>query len=313
MSFSSEVKKELLDINELSDCCKKAFLLGIMQSSSEFHISNPSNRIVIKSTILNTIKICHTLLKKFYNIDTNVSFEDEESLSKRRFYHLEICDSVEIIDSELQLSYFNQLSKNNLILNNSCCKNSFIRGLFVGKGSINDPRKNCYHFEISLKTENLAKMVEKIFKHNGIVCSVTERRNNYIVYIKKSEQISNALALMGADSGVFYFEDQRIVRDISNMANRMTNCDIHNEIKCARICEEQLLACETLKNSSIYNELPTRILATITLREEYPESSYEELSFYSENIFGKKLSKSGVTHCLKDLMKYYYDLIGKEN
>ena len=64
---------------------------------------------------------------------------------------------------------------------------------------------------------------------------------------KRSEDISSCLAIIGASSGVFYFEDQRIVRDVNNMANRMTNCDIANEIRCAKSCDEQLEAIQKIK------------------------------------------------------------------
>jgi DNA-binding transcriptional regulator WhiA len=58
--------------------------------------------------------------------------------------------------------------------------------------------------------------------------------------------------------------------------------------------------------------MPARLQTIALLREEYPDSSLEELSFYSDNLFGKKLSKSGISHCMRALMNYYKDLIGKE-
>ena len=35
MSFASEVKKELLSIEDTSNCCKTAMLFGILQNSSD--------------------------------------------------------------------------------------------------------------------------------------------------------------------------------------------------------------------------------------------------------------------------------------
>lgn len=55
-----------------------------------------------------------------------------------------------------------------------------------------------------------------------------ENEKTTMFVYQKSEEISACLAYIGASSGVFYFEDSRIVRDIANMANRMTNCDIAN-------------------------------------------------------------------------------------
>jgi DNA-binding transcriptional regulator WhiA len=59
--------------------------------------------------------------------------------------------------------------------------------------------------------------------------------------------------------------------------------------------------------------MPLRLQTVSKLREEYPESSLEELSLYSENIFGKQMSKSGISHCFRDLMEYYKNIINKKN
>ena len=89
----------------------------------------------------------------------------------------------------------------------------------------------------------------------------------------------------------------------------MTNCDIANEIKCASNCNKQLAAIKYIRDSGKFFEMPVRLQTIALLREEYPDSSYEELSLYSDNLFGKSLSKSGITHCMRALMNYYQDLI----
>lgn len=312
MSFASEVKKELLNISSLDNCCKKALLYGILQGNGEILITSSGLKIIVKSTILNVLKVIMPLLRELYNVNIGMSYKDEVSLRKRRFYYLEIIDHEDDIISEFKLMPFTHLSRSDEIISNSCCKSAFLRGLFIAKGSINDPRKNCYHFEISSSKDNLIRFAARLFKSKGINVSIMERRNQYVLYVKRSEDISSCLAIIGASSGVFYFEDQRIVRDVNNMANRMTNCDIANEIKCAKSCDEQLAAIEYIRKTGHFEKMPVRLQTIALLREEYPDSSLEELSYYSENIFGKKLSKSGISHCMRALMNYYYDLINKE-
>ena len=312
MSFASEVKKELLNISSLDNCCKKAVLYGLLQGNSEILITSSGLKIIVKSTILNVLKIMIPLLKDLYSVNIGMSYKDEVSLRKRRFYYLEIIDHADEIISEFKLMPFTHLSRSDEIISNSCCKSAFLRGLFIAKGSINDPRKNCYHFEISSSKDNVISFAARLFKSKGINVSVMERRNQYVLYVKRSEDISSCLAIIGASSGVFYFEDQRIVRDVSNMANRMTNCDIANEIRCAKSCDEQLDAIEYIRSVGQFEKMPVRLQTIALLREEYPDSSLEELSYYSENLFGKRLSKSGISHCMRALMNYYKDLIRKE-
>ena len=312
MSFASEVKKELLNISSLDECCKKAVLYGLLQGNSEIMITSSGLKIVVKSTILNVLKIMIPLLKELYNVNIGMSYKDEISLRKRRFYYLEIIDHADDIISDFKLMPFTHLSRSDAIIENACCKSSFLRGLFIAKGSINDPRKNCYHFEISSSKDNLIRFAARLFKSKGINVSIMERRNQSVLYVKRSEDISSCLAIIGASSGVFYFEDQRIVRDVNNMANRMTNCDIANEIRCAKSCDEQLSAIEYIRSVGQFERMPVILQTIALLREEYPDSSLEELSYYSENIFGKRLSKSGISHCMRALMNYYHDLIRKE-
>ena len=312
MSFASEVKKELLNISSLESCCKKALLYGLLQGNSEIVITSGGFKIVVKSTILNVLKIMIPLLKELYNVNIGMSYKDEVSLRKRRFYYLEIIDHADNIISDFKLMPFTHLSRSDEIIAKQCCKSAFLRGLFIAKGSINDPRKNCYHFEISSAKDNVIRFAARLFKSKGINVSIMERRNQYVLYVKKSEDISSCLAIIGAASGVFYFEDQRIVRDVNNMANRMTNCDIANEIRCTKSCDEQLEAIEYIREKGFFDKLPTRLQTIALLREQYPDSSYDELSYYSDNLFGKKLSKSGISHCMRDLMAFYREILNKE-
>ena len=305
MSFSSEVKKELLDVTDLKEEEKKALLYGLLQGNSEIIISRLGYKIVFKTTLLNVLKFIIPELRKYYDINVGMSFKDELNLEKRRFYYLEIIDKAENIIQDFKLIPTIHLSRSDEIIKTDNLKQAFLRGLFIAKGSINDPRKNCYHFEISSSKDNVIELAYKIFKKREIMPKIIERKNQSVLYIKKSEDISKALALIGANSGVFYFEDQRILRDVSNMANRMTNCDIANEVRCTNACDKQLKAIEYLRNNDLFDKMSIRLQTAAQLREEYPDSSLEELALYSSNIFGKSLSKSGVSHCLKDLMQYY--------
>ena len=167
MSFASEVKKELLNITSLDNCCKKAVLYGLLQGNSEIMITSSGMKIIVKSTILNVLKVMMPLLKELYDVNIGMSYKDEVSLRKRRFYYLEIIDHADEIISEFKLMPFTHLSRSDEIISNSCCKSAFLRGLFIAKGSINDPRKNCYHFEISSSKDNLIRFAARLFKSKG--------------------------------------------------------------------------------------------------------------------------------------------------
>lgn len=306
MSFASEVKKELLSLEDVSLCCKKSMLLGILQGASDIVFSNGEIKIIVKSYLLSVIQKTMNILKNEYHIEPTIKYGNDNNVNKLRYYYLEINDNVEQIISDYHLMPFDEILID--MFENACCKSAFIRGLFIARGSINDPRKNCYHFEITTKKEDIALLVKSFFNKNQIEAKIRERSHNYTIYIKKSEEISSALALIGANSGVFYFEDSRIVRDISNMANRMANCDIANVKKSTNASQKQLKAIEYIRKVGYFNKMPIRLQTIAIMREEYPDATLEELSEFSDKMFGKMLSKSGVSHCLRSLMQFYEEL-----
>ena len=308
MSFASEVKKEILSNEDISICCKKALLFGILQGTSEITIGRGGVKLKIKSSILNVIKTIISCLKDEYEINIENSLQLAKNSLGNKYYYLEIKDKVSEIIEEYSLMPYDEIDLDHPLLKNECCKNSFVRGLFAAKGSINDPRKECYHCEISCKKESVANAIMTIFHLKGIESKLIMKYSNYLVYIKKSENISNALALIGANSGVFYFEDSRIYRDFIITANRLANCDVANARRSASSCEKQLAIIQLIREYGYFEKMPVRLQSIAKMREDYPDSSLEELSEFSDKMFGKRLSKSGISHCLRDLESYYNSL-----
>ena len=56
--------------------------------------------------------------------------------------------------------------------------------------------------------------------------------------------------------------------------------------------------------------LTPRLVDAIMLRTKYPESSLSDLSEVSEEEIGRKISKSGLNHCFKDIHELYEKLNG---
>lgn len=316
MSFASEVKKELLGIKDISIQEERAVILGILQSCSELVISKEGTKIILKSYILLAIQKTMQCIKSIYKhmaneIMTEIEYGTDQNINKKRYYYLHIRGNISQLIEDFSLMPFDTIDQNHPFLENDSCKAAFIRGLFIAKGSINDPRKNNYHFEITCRSQDIANLIKEILLQNEIETKVIEKKDAYVAYVKKSESISSCLAYIGASSGVFYFEDSRIVRDISNMANRMANCDIANVKKSAETANKQLHAIHYIRKMGYFNKMPVRLQTMAMMREEYPSSSLEELSEFSDNYFGKPLSKSGISHCLRSLIQYYEEIHSK--
>ena len=190
------------------------------------------------------------------------------------------------------------------------CKSALLRGLFLVQGSINDPATSNYHLEIVLDNPSDFLIFKDILDYYGINMKLINRRKGYVMYLKKSEQIGDFLKFIGADNSVFYFENQRIMRDYNNSINRVINCDIANEEKMMRSARKQLDDIEYLLNHKGLMELPERIINAINLRTKFPEYSLQELSDESFDTVGKYISKSGLSHCFSSISKLCMELKG---
>lgn len=303
MSFAREVKKELLNFKS-EECCQNAMTIGLLHGSAEVVLTSEGQKIVIKSHLSQLLRYLLPILRTKYQIDPSIHYLEQRAFYNRRLYFMEI-DKAEKIISDFYLMPLSNKNKISYYLKKDCCASAFLRGFFISKGSINDPKKNNYHLEMLFKELEMAELAQTILLKRDITHKVIEKKEQYLLYIKKAEEISKFLAFVGANSGVFYFEDSRILRDLNNSVNRIMNCDIANVNKSLRYCQKQLEAIAFLEKYRLIENLTPRLQDTIKLRKEYPDASLSELSELSSNILGKHMSKSGISHCLTELMNYF--------
>ena len=124
--------------------------------------------------------------------------------------------------------------------------NNLLKNLFIKSGSMNDPN-NKYHFEIVFTELKDAEESQIVLQNNNIKSKITKKKNKYVLYIKEGEEISKALAFMGANNAVIKFEEIRVKRDMNNKINRIVNCESANLNKTINASIEQIEAIKKLK------------------------------------------------------------------
>ena len=124
-----------------------------------------------------------------------------------------------------------------------------------------------------------------------------------MVYVKKSDQISDFLNLIGAWRNLLDFESYRIQRDQYNSLNRIYNCDISNEKRAMDTGMSQFKDIEWYDKKFGINRLdePLRVVAKARLNN--PEATYVELTEYIYQTNGIKLSKPGVSYRMKKVLE----------
>ena len=178
----------------------------------------------------------------------------------------------------------------------TCCKRAFLRGLFLGAGTVSDPNKD-YHLEISCSGEELADGIKGIICGFGIDAKVVRRRFKYVVYVKDSEMISELLSLLGAQVAMMELENVKILKGVRNQVNRQVNCDAANINKALNASRKQLEDISFIREKTGFNGIAKELVETALLRERYPEATLAELVVYN----GDTVGKSGINHRLKKL------------
>ena len=299
MSFASDLKKDIVNY-DFTDASLKAELYGILKLKSELTISLNKLNIMIKTTSLNLSRRIIYIIKKLYHIDIEILSKARMNLDKKNVYILLIKSEIEAMLKDLDIMDDNYHFIEGISTIYDDNYEDVIRGMYLANGSVNDPNK-LYHLEIACKEEAEAKYIIDKIAPLGMEGKMIERRSKYVFYLKKGEQIGDFLKLLGASSILFEFENARIKRDLNNVVNRVINCDIHNSTKTKLSCDKQLDDIKTIKKYMGFDNLSIRLMEAITLRVKNPDSSLQELSDLSEETVGRYISKSGISHCMKDL------------
>lgn len=299
MSFSLEVKQELSKINSLADKNNvKCELMGYLVTS---------NTSVQKNKVRFSTESQYNI-NRFSKLLNNLGFVNYDIKIQRNMYYIFINknDIQELIRAEENINIANEILS--YFLKSEILEKAFIRGTFLGSGTINNPEKK-YHLEIFLKNLETAKYIIEILRKYSIDFKILERSKKYAIYTKEGEEISKFLALMGASASVLKFEEIRVYRDIKNNINRKVNCETANLNKIVNSSVKQINDIKYIKERGKFNELSEQLKEIAIVRIENPDMSLEELG----KLLKKPIGKSGVNHRLRKIQKIVEELKEESN
>ncbi len=290
MTFTSNVKNEICaletpnieEISELSAIIRNSYV------DANFIRINTENILVAERI--------YKLITKLYDIMPKIIVRKGYNYNKNYLYILEIKES-ELITKELNVE---KIPKEYMVADEEQIR-AYLRGLFLIKGSVNDPQKSRYHLEFTVDSQEYADFILKILEQYNINAKTINRENNYMIYIKEAEKISDFLKIIGASKAVLYFEDIRIYRDHANMINRINNCEQANVDKIINTAYEQIRNIEKIEQKASLDILSAKEREVALYRKKYPDVSLVELSEIMTIETGNKITKSGVYHRLNKI------------
>jgi hypothetical protein len=299
LSYSSDVKNELARLEGQKPCCEKAELLGVLRMSGALVLRGKNLGIHFSTENAALARRVLQVLKSNYQMKTEVVITRSRRLKKNNRYQVEVLPDSRVAAAlhELQILPSEEGAKSKL-LGRACCRKSFLRGVFMAGGSISRPSSD-YHMEIVTENEELARLILKIMHSFSLSARMTDRKNDYIVYLKDGDRIIDFLSIIGAHQSLLEFENVRIVKEMRNNVNRRVNCETANLNKVIRASVLQVACIRYLQGRNRYEGLPEKIKETAELRLQHPDVSLNDLVEFTDGTVGK----SGLNHRLKKIQQ----------
>lgn len=297
MSFSSDIKKELCDVRELSPQQAEAMLYGIMYASRM-----DEGRPLIQTENIDLMNAAAELIRAvFPNVRTGIVRLVKISGS---LYTLKIRSGWE--DIAERFGDFSSISRE-AVSGGDEESGAFLRGVFVSCGSVTDPNKE-YHLELVLPENDRTPALLDFIAEHGMSLKETARggarSKKTVLYAKESELIEDCLTYIGAANHSMEIMQVKIVKDFRNRVNRSVNCENANLDKTVAASNKSTADIEYIFSTMGADWLSPDLRETARLRVENPEMSLSELC----GIFPEKISRSGLNHRLKKLSKLAEEL-----
>lgn len=294
MSFATEVKNEISEL-KLSQSENIAELSAFIRNNGHF----VDNKIDLYTENMITSKRLYTLIKRLYGVIPKVDTRQNTIFNKNNVYHIEIDDKVDFILKDLSVfdksgNYIESLKE--YIVDSDEEKKAYIRGAFLAKGSINDPKTSQYHLEFLFDKKFESVFVQRLLNEYDLNSKILLRDNKFMIYIKDSEKIADFLKLIRAYKSVLYYENCRAYKEEKNVINRLNNCEQANIERIIQTCNKQLEDIDKIEQKLGLDILDEKLLVAATYRKKYPETSLSELSEIISLETDTEITKSGLNH-----------------
>lgn len=157
-----------------------------------------------------------------------------------------------------------------------CCRRSWLSGLFMCFGSVADPRR-FYCMEWALPDEELARKAESCLKLDGLVPAVFERRRSWVVSLKRAEEVSAALTVIGANLSRLNYEEIMAFKETRNDVGRLVNAESANLARSSSASVRQMACISLLRRIGVLDTLAPELQNAARVRIEHPDASLREL------------------------------------
>ena len=293
MSFASEVKNELCRVPVSRHCCAVAEAYGVLLYCHTFTTRE-----------IRIVTACDAFAERLPKLFRHFVLPVAEKAGGRHVLTITDRAAVETVFAAFGADLSRTVAHhiNLAVLENDCCKASFLRGAFLAGGSVTDPSKN-YHLELITAHASVSRETAALLTELGFAARSIDRGANTVLYFKKSEAIEDFLTKIGAPCAAMDIMSAKVEKSMNNTINRKVNCDTANADKVVAAAQEQIDAIRRIVREYGIDALPEPLKDAALLRIANPEASLADLATLSY----PPVTKSCLNYRLKKLMEFHMD------
>lgn len=294
MSFSSEAKAELCQQRPDRKCCALAESYGVLLYCNTF--SAREIRIITASSHF------AQRLPRLFRRAFNLGFDSlPSSAAGKQSFSVTDPEKLVLIFRSFGAEIDSTLSHhiNFGVIEEDCCRSSFIRGAFLAGGSVTDPEKR-YHLELATPHHSVSREAFSVLLDLGFSPKETQRGGNSLLYFKQADAIADFFTTIGAPRTAMAVMTAKVEKEMRNTVTRQINCDNANADKTVAAAQAQLAAIRRIAREYGLDALPEPLRDAALLRIANPEASLSDLVLLSN----PPVTKSCLNHRLKKIMTF---------
>jgi hypothetical protein len=275
MLVASELRGELARIRPARACCRRAELIGLLQSAG----ADGGVRTLDHATARIAVQLAASIGPP---ATTPRAASTGSQLPGRHHLRVELGD---VLPSAWEP-----------VTTKACDRRAFLRGLLLSAGSVSGGPGGP-HVEFVLRDRSRARELQRLLGESDVRSSHMERRGRQVVYLKGQEEIAGLLRLIGANRALLDFETSRVSRDVRNRLNRLLNAEEANLARTVRAADRQLQAIGRLEADGELERLADGLREAAAQRRRQPDADLDTLA----SSLG--ISRSAMNHRLRRLVE----------
>ena len=298
-SFASDVKNALSRTDTERECCQTAELAALLRMGASM-VTDGEHGLGLRFEAASAAvarRVIRLLRTMDTGIETSVAMERTPQL-RRRTYIVNITAGEAVTPLLTRLGFLEagtlRAGTDMELIRKKCCRAAYLRGAFLGGGSVNRPEASC-HLEITAKSATMGRALHTLLRRLHFPVGLTDRRDTYVVYLKEGDAVMDFLALIGAEEAAEEIEVARNLKEVRAQVNRLVNVETANLQRAVDAAAGQLAAIERLAAAGRLVSLSEDLRETAEMRRAHPEITMAELAALCH------ISKSGMSHRLRKL------------